>query len=105
MQQMTRDQLVALLDDIRDRVASGDSFEGRLQYLLGTDASRPFEVAALYRIDNLLGQGSTRIIGLDLEPMTGSLVACHDCRDENGPFSREFGPLLCEGCVEKASKK
>jgi hypothetical protein len=91
MQNMSREELTSLLDDIRDRVAAGDSFEGKLQYLLGTDADRPFEVAALYRVGNLLGQGSTRLIGIDV-----AAIHCTRCRDEDGPFTDE---QLCEPCA------
>ncbi|MEE6264959.1 hypothetical protein ACJ6WD_09505 [Streptomyces sp. VTCC 41912] len=67
MQPMTRDELVAVLDDIRDRVASGDSCEGKLAFLLGEDADRPYQVTAVYRTGQLLGQGSTVLVGVDLD--------------------------------------
>ncbi|WP_344491871.1 hypothetical protein [Streptomyces enissocaesilis] len=91
MQNMSREELVSLLDDIRDRVAAGDSFEGKLQYLLGTDAEKPFEVAALYRTDNLLGQGSTRTVGVHIAEIT-----CTRCPDTDGPFTAAG---LCEPCA------
>lgn len=65
MQSMNREELVALLDDIRDRVAAGDSLEGKLQYSL-TPVGQQYEVGALYRIGQLLGQGSTTIVGLSI---------------------------------------
>jgi hypothetical protein len=64
MTDMDRDELVALLDDIRNRVAAGDSLEGHIQYLLGGSLERPFQVAGLYRIGNRDGQGGARLIGL-----------------------------------------
>lgn len=91
MQPMSREELVSLLDDIRDRVAAGDSFEGRLQYLLSNDADKPFEVAALYRVDNLLGQGSTRMVGVAVAEIT-----CTRCPDTDGPFTTAG---LCEPCA------
>jgi hypothetical protein len=66
MQTMTREELVALLDDIRDRVAAGDSLEGKLQYSLAP-LGQGYEVGALYRIGQLLGQGSTTIVGIALD--------------------------------------
>lgn len=61
---MTKDQLLAVLDDIRAGVAAGDSFEGSIEYLmpgplgLGGD----FAVRASYRIGNTMGQGGLRVI-------------------------------------------
>lgn len=66
MHTMTREELVALLDDIRDRVAAGDSLEGKLQYSV-TPVGQHYEVGALYRIGQLLGQGSTVLVGVDLD--------------------------------------
>lgn len=69
---MTRDELVAVLDDIRTRVAVGDSFEGFVEYTfpwdkeLGdseTDDGDGFRVRARYRIGNSEGQGSLRNFG------------------------------------------
>lgn len=91
MQNMSREELLALIDDIRQRVADGDSFEGKLQYLLGTDSDKPFEVAALYRVDNKLGPGSTRTVGIEV-----AAIKCSRCGDEDGPFT-EAG--YCETCA------
>lgn len=91
MQNMSREELISLLDDIRERVASGDSFEGKVQYLLGAEPGKPFEVAALYRIGNRLGQGSTRLVGVDV-----AVIRCTRCKDEDGPFTDE---QLCEPCA------
>jgi hypothetical protein len=72
MQNMSREELLSLLDDIRERVATGDSFEGKLHYLLGTDAATPFQVAALYRTGNRVGAGSTELVGIDIAPLDGA---------------------------------
>ncbi|MFB6675556.1 hypothetical protein ACFCWG_24660 [Streptomyces sp. NPDC056390] len=95
MQNMSREELVSLLDDMSKRVAAGDSFEGKLQYLLGADKEKPFEVAALYRIDNRLGQGSTRLVGIDVGPL-----GC-PCGDTAGPFDLKTG--RCDDCTEAAA--
>ncbi|WP_037573553.1 hypothetical protein [Phaeacidiphilus oryzae] len=65
MDNLSRADLLALLDDIRARVAAGDSFEGWLHYLIpdNPDAAHPFDVAAAYRIGNRDGQGGMRLIG------------------------------------------
>ena len=69
MQNMSRTDLLSLLDDIRERVATGDSLEGNFQYLLaGIDAEHPFDVAATYRVGNQLGQGGCILIGAETEP-------------------------------------
>ncbi|MEW2463084.1 hypothetical protein AB0872_20570 [Microbacterium sp. NPDC047426] len=91
MQNMSREELIRLLDDVRERVATGDSFEGKVQYLLGTDAEKPFKVAALYRVGNRLGQGSTRLVGVEV-----AAIRCARCCDEDGPFTDE---QLCEPCA------
>jgi hypothetical protein len=63
---MSREKLVALLDDIRARVASGDSMEGSFEYLLpeqvGADPDS-YDVTARYRTGNAAGQGGMRVIG------------------------------------------
>lgn len=63
MQNMSRDDLVAILDDIRERVATGDSFEGNLQYLI-SDGDHPFDVAGAYRTGNRMGQDGMTLIGI-----------------------------------------
>lgn len=61
---MSKEQLLAILDDIRARVAEGDSFEGSIEYLmpepLGLEGD--FAVVASYRIGNTMGQGGLRLI-------------------------------------------
>lgn len=63
---MSQEKLLAVLDDIRAKVAAGDSYEGNLSYLLPEDENadpRSFDVMASYRIGNLAGQGGMRIFG------------------------------------------
>lgn len=63
---MSHEDLLALLDDIRARVAEGDSFEGSLQYLIPLDDDAParsFDVQASYRVGNTMGQGGLRMVG------------------------------------------
>jgi hypothetical protein len=69
MEPVTRDGLLAIIDDIRTHVAEGDSFEGFLNYLLPEDGDMPDIVArveARYRVGNLQGQGSMRMIGVTI---------------------------------------
>lgn len=67
---MTKETLLALLDDIRAHVDAGDSMEGSLEYLMPWDEEKneiiegaDFVVRAAYRIGNLQGQGGMRLIG------------------------------------------
>lgn len=94
MQNMSREELINLLDDIKERVAAGDSHEGKLHYLLDTDAERPFKVAALYRVDGTLGTGRTEMVGVDVAPL-----GCK-CGNQNGPFDLQG---RCETCTETAA--
>lgn len=61
---MSVPQFLELLDDIRRRVAEGDSFEGFLEYLIpdDPDSGAMFDVRAGYRIGNSMGQGGFRVI-------------------------------------------
>ena len=68
----SQEQLLELLDDIRERVAAGDSFEGSLEYLMpgpepfngpefeGAD----FAARASYRVGNSMGQGGVSLFGI-----------------------------------------
>jgi hypothetical protein len=71
---LTVDELVALLDDLRTRVAAGDSFEGSIEYTmpwsveLGDPEDDPsgqpgFRVRAAYRVGNTMGQGGMVMVG------------------------------------------
>lgn len=84
---MSRDELLAVLDDIRARIAAGDSFEGYLRYSIPVEApvalevytypNEPtpradFDVCAGYRVGNSMGQGGFRLIeGEPVEDTTG----------------------------------
>ncbi|MFB6568269.1 hypothetical protein [Streptomyces noursei] len=102
MQNMSREELVRVLDDIRGRVASGDSFEGNLQYFI-SDGDHPYDVAAAYRIGNSMGQGGMTLIGVttqDTSPVEE--IACRVCGDTDGPFEQQTdGSYHCEGCIKK----
>lgn len=92
MQNMSRSDLLSLLDDIRNRVANGDSLEGNLGYLLADNsAEHPYDVVATYRTGNTAGQGGCILIGVDAEP-----IRCSRCTNEDGPFTPAG---LCEGCA------
>jgi hypothetical protein len=92
MQNMSRSELLSLLDDIRERVAKGDSLEGNFQYLLAdVSAEHPYDVAATYRAGNLMGQGGCILVGADTQP-----IRCTRCKGEDGPFT-DAG--LCEACA------
>ena len=64
---MTKDELLAVLDDMRAAVATSDSFEGSIEYLmpgpLDIETDKEFAVMASYRIGNSTGQGGVRLIG------------------------------------------
>ena len=62
---MSKDTLLAVLDDIRAHVEANDSFEGFVQYLLPEEDDDPdgFRVEARWRVGNSKGQGGMRIIG------------------------------------------
>jgi hypothetical protein len=66
---MTVTQFLAVLDDIRDRVAVADSFEGWVEYLMpdSLDNGVRFDVRAGYRVGNSQGQGGFRMIQGDGE--------------------------------------
>lgn len=60
---MTTEELLQVLDDIRARVADGDSFEGHIEYSMPDEpGTADFMVRAGYRIGNSLGQGGFRIV-------------------------------------------
>lgn len=68
--QVSRAELVLILEDILQRVKEGDSFEGNFEYRIPdpwpeADLSRDYEydLKAVYRIGNTGGQGGMRIYG------------------------------------------
>jgi hypothetical protein len=92
MQNMSRSELLSLLDDIRDRVAKGDSLEGNLGYLLADiGAEHPYDVVATYRTGNTMGQGGCILVGADTGP-----IRCTRCQGDDGPFTDDG---LCEACA------
>jgi hypothetical protein len=64
---VTKEQLLSIIDDIRTRVAKGDSWEGNLNWMMPKPEHDPDIVAvveARYRIGNSDGsQGGMRVIG------------------------------------------
>ena len=61
---MSKDELLAVLDDIRAVVAADDSFEGSIEYLIPEqELEADFAVRASYRTGNSMGQGGVRLIG------------------------------------------
>jgi hypothetical protein len=72
---MSRQELAEVLDDMRQRVLAGDSYEGSLEYRMPENDLPPeergrfpspdadFWVTGLYRVGNLQGQGGMRVIG------------------------------------------
>lgn len=62
---MTSEELVLVLRDMAERVEKNDSFEGSIEYTLPDilDAQDGFRVRASYRVGNLNGQGSMRMVG------------------------------------------
>ncbi|MGW7087604.1 hypothetical protein ACWGH2_29465 [Streptomyces sp. NPDC054871] len=97
MQNMDREGLLRLIDDIRASVASGDSLEGNVQYLLADiDAEHPYDVAATYRIGNRMGQGGCVVIGAGSGPL-----GCTRCPNTDGPFDLKTG--LCDDCTKAAA--
>jgi quinol monooxygenase YgiN len=77
---LTKGQLLAVLDEVRQLVAENDSFEGSLSYELpwSTELGDPvddsrsgFRVRASYRTGNSMGQGGMRMIGEWVDEPTG----------------------------------
>jgi hypothetical protein len=64
---MEQEALAAVLRDMAERVAEGDSFEGSIEYLMPTEEEVPDGTWALvrasYRIGNRDGQGGVRLVG------------------------------------------
>lgn len=94
---MTAGEVLTILDDIRARLAAGDSWEGSFSYLLSEDG---WDVRAAYRIGNRDGQGGMRLIGPpdgepQPEPEKHPVVSCVVCEDLLFPSDE---PPHCEGC-------
>jgi hypothetical protein len=74
---LSHEDLLTVLDDIRARVAEGDSFEGHIEWMIPVDDDAParsFDVQASYRVGNTMGQGGMRMIGEWRE-----VPACRTC--------------------------
>lgn len=85
----TRQELLAVLDDIRAGIESGDTLEGFVQFELAYEQDTPdFMVLARYRVGNLHGQGGLRSLG-SMEPTKW----CDDCL-------RWHAPPVCERGVD-----
>jgi hypothetical protein len=63
---MDANVLADVIADIHERIPAGDSFEGHIEWMLPEDDNAPprsFDVTAMYRVGNTMGQGSMRMIG------------------------------------------
>ncbi|MFJ5532390.1 hypothetical protein [Streptomyces sp. NPDC093261] len=61
---MDREELLKLLDVIREGVASGDTLEGSIEFTLSeAGAAHPYAVHGVYRVGNLYGQGGMEVVG------------------------------------------
>ena len=56
-------ELVGILADIKQRVESGDSFEGNFEYTCMAEGLQrgEWEVSGAYRVGNTLGQGGMAV--------------------------------------------
>jgi hypothetical protein len=111
---LTREALLAVLDEIRSGVASGDTLEGSIQFTLNCDeppAAHPYDAQAAYRVGNLQGQGGMRLIGhasptaparrddtLDTPPRQGPCERCHQDRPVFDAPEGVTPKLLCARC-------
>lgn len=65
---VSKDELIAVLEDVLKHVKEGDSWEGFINYLIpfppaGDPEDADFMLEARYRIGNTMGQGGMRMIG------------------------------------------
>lgn len=65
---ISKDELLGMLDEIRQGVESGDTLEGSFEFTLpfppaGDPEDAEFMARASYRIGNLMGQGGVRMLG------------------------------------------
>ena len=91
---MSLEALADLLVDLAERVRTGDSLEGHLEWLLPgpDDPGAPDDVLvrAGFRVGNRMGQGSFRMIGpyVDDKPPAPEAGGAVQCRCEQlGPFT------------------
>lgn len=64
MKTLNKQQLLAVLEDIKNSIENNDSMEGKLSYSAMNENLKPgeFEVEVTCRIGNSEGQGGVRII-------------------------------------------
>jgi hypothetical protein len=64
-QNMSSEELLNILDAIRNGVANGDTLGGRIEFVLSerTDVPHPYDVTAVYRVGQRLGQGGLSVVG------------------------------------------
>lgn len=64
MKTLNKQQLLAVLEDIKKSIENNDSMEGNINYSVMGDDLRPgeFKVESTYRVGNSQGQGGVRII-------------------------------------------
>ena len=60
MKVITKEQLIAALEDIVETIKGDDSFEGRIEY--HAESKDAFEVDAFWRVGNSEGQGGSAVI-------------------------------------------
>ena len=58
---VTKEELIAILQDMIDVISDDDSFEGNIEYSFGEE--KDFSVRGAYRIGNQYGQGGMRLVG------------------------------------------
>lgn len=83
----TQQDLIAYLADILDRVKTGDSMEGSIEWTLpgeGDPQDAYAMVRASYRIGNLQGQGGMRMVGAIDPPSPVAERGCDACSSEPG---------------------
>lgn len=78
-------ELVEILQDVLDRVKDGDSLEGNITWALPEDLAEEcrgkFDVIAVYRISNTMGQGGMRMICTEPGQEPASPRCTAFCRD------------------------
>lgn len=64
MTTLNKQQLLAVLEDMKKSIENDDSMEGSINYSVMSENLKPgeFEVQAAYRVGNSEGQGSIRIV-------------------------------------------
>ena len=64
---LTREQLLGILEDLRNWISEDDSMEGHLSYEWSEEPGK-YNVAGFLRFGNSMGQGSARVLQADPEP-------------------------------------